>query len=188
MLPSGGFCTVLPRTMLWWPWFHGGYRMLQTNPWGNVWVPTQHQCLDKEDIAGSTLYLFTYVWGQDSNHNFYHRIPTILDNGRRMDMILFQRCHLLALQSDGISFNALGNARDVSVCMHTKRDPPCTLGDWVHCATGEDSWQLFCPQSMGDMSSWGKFQLDKQSCFCKKNDGISSRMKFDSRQVFFKER
>ncbi len=140
-LLSGVFCTVLPRTTLWWPWFHGGHRMLQTNPWGNVWVPIQHQCLDKEDIAGITLFLFTYVWRQNCNCNFYHRFPTMLDKGRWTDIILFQRCHLLALQSGSISFNALGNARGVSVCVRTKKDPPCTLGDWAHCATGEDSWQ-----------------------------------------------
>jgi hypothetical protein len=48
---------------------------------------------------------------------------------------------LLALQSSGISFNALSNAHSVSVCVHTKRDPPCMIGDWAHCATGDDSWQ-----------------------------------------------
>jgi hypothetical protein len=95
----------------------------------------------QEDIEGSTLYLFTYDWHQDSNQNFYCRFPTILDKGRQTDIILFQRCHLLALQSGGISFNALGNARGISVCVHTKRNPPCMLGDWAHCATGEDSWQ-----------------------------------------------
>jgi hypothetical protein len=40
-----------------------------------------------------------------------------------MDIVLIQRCHLLAPQSGGISFNALGNSRGVSVCVHTKRDP-----------------------------------------------------------------
>ncbi len=68
LLPSI-FCTVLPRTTFWQPWFHGGHRMLQANPWGNIWVPTRHQCLGKEDIAGNTLYLFMYVWRRDSNHN-----------------------------------------------------------------------------------------------------------------------
>ncbi len=138
---SGIFCTLLPRTTFWWPRFHGGHRMLQTNPRGNVWVPTQHQRLDKEDIAGSTLYLFTYVRRQDSNHNFYRRFSITLDKGSRTDIILFQQCHLLALQSSSISFNALGNAHGVSVWVRMKRDPPCTLGHWAHCATGEDSWQ-----------------------------------------------
>ncbi len=139
-LPSVVFCTMLPRTTFWQPQFHGGHRMLQTNSWGIVWVPTQHQRLDEEDIAGSTLYLFTHARCQDSNHNFYRGFPTILDKGRQLDIILFQRCHLLALQSSGISFNALGNAHSVSVCMRMKRNPPCMLGDWAHCATGEDSW------------------------------------------------
>ncbi len=188
MLLSGLFCTVLPRTTFWWPWFHGGHRMLHTNPQGNVWVLTQHWCLDREDIAGSTLYLFMYVQRQDSNHNFYHGFPKILDKGRQTDIILFLRSHLLTLQSGGIPFNALGNAHGISVCVHTKRDPPCTLGDWAHSATGEDSWQLFCPQIMGNTSSWGRFQLDKQSHFCKTNDRISSGKKFDPWQVCFKGR
>jgi hypothetical protein len=103
----------------------------------NVWT--------KEDFAGSTLYISTYVRRQDCNHNFYCRFPTILDKGRQTDIILIQRCHLLALKSGGISCNALCNAHgiSVSVCVRTERDPPCTLGDRVHCATstGEDCWQ-----------------------------------------------
>jgi hypothetical protein len=62
-------------------------------------------------------------------------------------------CHLLALQRGSISFNALGNAPGVSVCMCTKWDPPHTLRDLAHCATGEDSWQYFFPQIMADMPS-----------------------------------
>jgi hypothetical protein len=30
------------------------------------------------------------------------------------------------------------------ICLYAhKKDPPCTLGDWAHWATGEDSWQYF---------------------------------------------
>ncbi len=80
---------------------------------------------------------------------FLLRIPTILDKGRQTDIILFQRCHLLALQHCGISFNSLGNAGSISVCVHTKRYPPCMLlEDWAHCSTGEDIWQ-----NTGNMSS-----------------------------------
>jgi hypothetical protein len=32
------------------------------------------------------------------------------------------------------------HAAYLSACAQ-KRDPPHTLGDWAHCATGEDSWQ-----------------------------------------------
>jgi hypothetical protein len=30
----------------------------------------------------------------------------------------------------------------LSACAQRReKDPPCTLGDWAHCATGEDCWQ-----------------------------------------------
>jgi hypothetical protein len=96
----------------------------------------------------------TYVWTkkilQEAHYTFSRmsgaKIATTISTADfqqwQTDIILFQRCHLLALQSGGISFNALSNAHCVSVCMHTKRDTPCTLGDWAHCATGKDSWQI----------------------------------------------
>jgi hypothetical protein len=101
----------------------------------NVWT---------KKILRETHYTFSRMTGAKiattiSTTDF--QLPTILDKGRRTDIILFQLCHFLALQSGSISFNALGDAHGISVCVFTKKDPPCMLGDRAHCATGDDGWQ-----------------------------------------------
>ncbi len=152
----GVFYTLLPRITFWRPWFHGGHKMFRTNSQGILWVPTQHQSLDEEDFAGSTLKLFTYVHRQNSNHSFYWRFPTILDKGRQTDIILFQRCHLLVLQSGGISFNALGNAHGVSVCMRTNGIPLASWGIGL---------AMLLEKIVGNYR-----QISLKSCLCKMND------------------
>ncbi len=89
-IPPRSLSSMLPRTIVWWPWVYGRYQMRTKDPRRNVRISTRYQWMDKEDIATSPNDVLTNVrnWNCINDHN--GRLLELLATGGWKNFVIFQ--------------------------------------------------------------------------------------------------
>ncbi len=140
-IPPRSLSSVLPRTIVWWPWVYGRYQMRTKDPRRNVRISTRYQQMDKEDIARCPNDVLINVrnWNCNNDHNGW--LSKLLATGGWKNFVIFQQHHIFSLQSGSLSLYALGNACGVSHSLRKERYTSEAVGSWTNGSSQKDHWK-----------------------------------------------
>ena len=96
-VPPRSFSSVLPRSIVWWSWVYGKYRIRYDDTRREIRLSTRYRQMDEEDFAGSPYYIFAIVRNRNRNNDHNRGLPKLLATCGRKDFVILQRTHFLSL-------------------------------------------------------------------------------------------